>query len=415
MTRLDEAARERRVLDRIETARRRRPKLRDRHITMAHGAGGKATAALVDAVFLEAFRNPALEALDDGARVEAGGARLVLTTDSYVVTPLFFPGGCIGDLAVNGTVNDLAVCGARPLYLSCGFVLEEGLPLDDLRRIVAAMAEAARTAGVTLVTGDTKVVPRGRADGCYVNTTGLGLLRDGPPDPAGDVFGDDLPMDGVVVADDPVGPWPVGYRPPGARPAGPHPAGPTTAGGLGMAQARPGDVVLVSGPIGDHGVTIMLARGELDLEADLVSDTAPLAGLVERLLAAAAPGGGVRAMRDATRGGVATVLNELAMAAGVGVVVDEDALPVRDAVRGAAELLGIDPLYVACEGRLVAVVAPEAADAALGALRADPLGAGAAVIGRIVDDPPGLVLLNTAFGGTRIVDLLVGDPLPRIC
>ena len=418
MTRLDEAARERRVLDRIETARRRRPKLRDRYITMAHGAGGKATAALVDAVFLEAFRNPALEALDDGACVEVGGARLVLSTDSYVVTPLFFPGGCIGDLAVNGTVNDLAVCGARPLYLSCGFVLEEGLPVDDLRRIVAAMAAAAQAAGVTLVTGDTKVVPRGRADGCYVNTTGLGLLSDGPRDPPGDVFGDDLPMDGVVVADDPVGPWPVGYRPRGTRPAGPRPPGQTNADSLGMARARPSDVVLVSGPIGDHGVTIMLARGELDLEADLVSDTAPLAGLVERLLAATADGdhgGGVRAMRDATQDGVATVLNELAMAAGVGVVIDEDALPVREAVRGAAELLGIDPLYVACEGRLVAVVAPEAADAALAALRADPLGTGAAVIGRIVDDPPGLVLLNTAFGGTRIVDLLVGDPLPRIC
>lgn len=399
-----EATRERRVLDRIETARRRRPRLRDEHITMAHGAGGKATAALVDAVFLEAFRNPALAALDDGAHVEVGGARLVLTTDSYVVTPLFFPGGCIGDLAINGTVNDLAVCGAKPLYLSCAFVLEEGLPVGDLRRIVEAMAAAAATAGVTLVTGDTKVVPRGRADGCYVNTTGIGLL-----DRDGDVFGDELPGDGVVIADDPVGPWPVGYTPPQD-----HPGTPSDAGDLGMAHARPGDVVLVSGPIGDHGVTIMLARGELDLEADLRSDTASLAGLVERLLAATS-GGGVRAMRDATRGGVATVLNELAMAAGVGVVVDEDAVPVREAVRGAAELLGIDPLYVACEGRLVAVVAPEAADAALTALRSDPLGAGAAVIGRIVADPPGLVLLNTAFGGTRIVDMLVGDPLPRIC
>jgi hydrogenase expression/formation protein HypE len=407
-TQVDDATRERRVLDRIETARRRRPKLRDEHITMAHGAGGKATAALVDAVFLEAFRNPALEALDDGAHVDAGGARLVLTTDSYVVTPLFFPGGCIGDLAVNGTVNDLAVCGAKPLYLTCGFVLEEGFAVADLRRVVAAMAEAARAAGVSLVTGDTKVVPRGRADGCYVNTTGLGLFH-----PGGGAFDDESPMDGVVAADDPVGPWPVGYTPPGHRPTDPD-----DLGRLGMAHARPGDVVLVSGPIGDHGITIMLARGELDLEADLRSDTAPLSGLVERLLTATSGpehGGGVRAMRDATRGGVATVLNELAMAAGVGVVIDEDAVPVREAVRGAAELLGIDPLYVACEGRLVTVVAPEAADAALGALLADPLGAGATVIGRVVDDPPGLVLLNTAFGGTRIVDMLVGDPLPRIC
>jgi hydrogenase expression/formation protein HypE len=407
MTRLDEKARERRVLDRIETARRRRPKLRDQHITMAHGAGGKATAALVDAVFLEAFRNPALAALDDGARVDAGGARLVVTTDSYVVTPLFFPGGCIGDLAVNGTVNDLAVCGARPLYLTCGFVLEEGLPVGDLRRIVAAMAAAARAAEVSVVSGDTKVVPRGRADGCYINTTGLGLVGDVP-----DVFGDELPMDSVVIADDPIGPWPVGYTPTGERRTA------ATGDGLAMAAARPGDLVLVSGPVGDHGITIMLARGELDLAADLESDTAPLSGLVERLLAAttgAEHGGGVRAMRDATRGGVATVLNELAMAAGVGVVIDEEAVPVRDAVRGAAELLGIDPLYVACEGRLVAVVAPEAAGAALAALRADPLGAGATVIGRVVEDPPGLVLLNTAFGGTRIVDMLVGDPLPRIC
>jgi hydrogenase expression/formation protein HypE len=374
------------VLDRIEAARRRRPKLRDRHITMAHGAGGKATAALVDAVFLDAFRNPALEELDDGARITAGTTRLAFSTDSYVVTPLFFPGGCIGDLAVNGTVNDLAVCGARPLYLSCGFILEEGLDVADLRRIVVAMADAARAAGVVLVTGDTKVVGRGRADGCYINTTGVGLL-----DPASQ----------------------------GAR--GPDGSGP----GLGMATAQPGDVVLVSGPIGDHGVTIMLARGGLDIDADVESDTAPLAGLVARMLAAtggtqggAAAGrgaGGVRAMRDATRGGVATVLNELAMAAGVGVVVEEDAVPVREQVRGAAELLGIDPLYIACEGRMVVVVAPESADAALGALRADPLGAQAARIGRIVADPPGLVLLNTTFGGTRIVDMLVGDPLPRIC
>ncbi|KPM50667.1 hypothetical protein ACG83_38390 [Frankia sp. R43] len=377
------------VLDRVEAARRRRPKLRDTHITSAHGAGGKATATLVDAVFLEALRNPLLEPLEDAAVFAAGTERLALTTDSFVVTPLFFPGGNIGDLAVNGTVNDLAVAGARPLHLACAVILEEGMDIADLRRIVASMAEAATRAGVSIVTGDTKVVQRGRADGCYITTTGVGLVD------------------------------------PGLR--------------LGASLARPGDVVVVTGPIGDHGITVLLARGELDLSADLRSDTAPLSALTARLLAAVnaqsgdgaqdgggtqdgdgapgggAAGGGVRAMRDATRGGVATILNEVAKASGVGVVVDEAAVPVRTEVRGACELLGLDPLYVACEGRMVVIVAPEAVDTALAALRADPLGAQSTVIGRIVDDPPGTVLLNTAFGGTRIVDLLVGDPLPRIC
>ncbi|NJP29657.1 hydrogenase expression/formation protein HypE [Microbispora sp. SCL1-1] len=342
---------------------------------MAHGAGGKATQTLIEAVFLDAFRNPLLEPLEDGAVFAAGGARLAFTTDSYVVSPLFFPGGDIGDLAVNGTVNDLAVCGARPLYLSAGFVLEEGFPVEDLRRISASMARAAAAAEVSIVTGDTKVVQRGKADGCYVTTAGVGLLeRDAP---------------------------------------------------LGVAHARPGDAVLVSGPIGEHGVTIMLARGELDIEADVTSDTAPLNGLVTALLAAV--GGKVRCLRDATRGGVATILNEIARASGVAVVVEEDAVPVRPAVRGACELLGIDPLYVACEGRMVVVVAGDGdgdgdgdaeggvADAALAALRSHPLGEGAAIVGRVQDDPPGLVLLKTAFGGTRIVDVLVGDPLPRIC
>ncbi|EFC86635.1 hydrogenase expression/formation protein HypE [Parafrankia sp. EUN1f] len=373
------------VLDRVEAARRRRPKLRDTHITSAHGAGGKATATLVDAVFLEALRNPLLEPLEDAAVFDAGTERLALTTDSFVVTPLFFPGGNIGDLAVNGTVNDLAVAGARPLHLASAVILEEGMDIADLRRIVASMAEAATRAGVSIVTGDTKVVQRGRADGCYITTTGVGLVD------------------------------------PGLR--------------LGASLARPGDVVVVTGPIGDHGITVLLARGELDLSADLRSDTAPLSALTARLLAAvntpggdgtrdgggapgsggAPGGGGVRAMRDATRGGVATILNEVAKASGVGVVVDEAAVPVRTEVRGACELLGLDPLYVACEGRMVVIVAPEAVDTALAALRADPLGAQSTVIGRIVDDPPGTVLLNTAFGGTRIVDLLVGDPLPRIC
>lgn len=355
--------REEQVLERIDRARRRRATVREEYVTMAHGAGGKATQSLIEAIFLESFRNPLLEPLEDGAVFGVGAERLALTTDSYVVSPLFFPGGNIGDLAVNGTVNDLAVCGARPLYLSAGFILEEGFPVGDLRRVVASMALAAEAAGVRIVTGDTKVVQRGKADGCYVNTAGVGLLE---------------------------------------RP-----------GALGVAACRPGDAVIVSGPVGEHGVTIMLARGELDIEADLVSDTAPLNGLVAALLDACPEA--VRCMRDATRGGVATILNEIARASGVAVVVEEDAVPVRQAVRGACELLGIDPLYVACEGRLVAVVDGAVADTALAALRAHPLGEGAALVGRIGEDPPGLVLLKTGFGGTRIVDLLVGDPLPRIC
>jgi hydrogenase expression/formation protein HypE len=357
-----ELSREEQVLQRIEKARARKAKLKEERITLSHGSGGKATQTLIEAVFLEAFSNPLLAPLEDGAVLTAHGGRLAFTTDSYVVSPLFFPGGDIGDLAVNGTVNDLAVSGARPLWLSAGFILEEGFPVADLERIVGSMAAAAERAGVQVVTGDTKVVQRGKADGCYVNTAGVGVIE---------------------------------------RPVE-----------LGVATARPGDVVLVSGPIGEHGITIMLARGELDIESEVESDTAPLNGLVERLLDAAP---GVRGLRDATRGGVATICNEVARAAGVAVVVDEDSVPVRPDVRGACELLGIDPLYVACEGRLVAIVDGDQVDAAMAALRSHPLGEGAAVIGRVRDDPPGLVLLKTSFGGTRIVDLLVGDPLPRIC
>ncbi len=355
--------REEQVLERIEKARKRKAKIKEERITLSHGAGGKATHTLIDAVFLDAFRNPLLEQMEDGASLSVGMSRLAFTTDSYVVHPLFFPGGDIGDLAVNGTVNDLAMCGAKPLYLSCGFILEEGFPVADLQRIVASMAAAAAAAGVQIVTGDTKVVERGKADGLYINTAGVGLL--------------DRPVS------------------------------------LSASNAKPGDKVIVSGPIGDHGVTVMLARGELDIEADIESDTAPLHELVGDLLDAA--GGGVRLLRDATRGGVATILNEVAVASQVAVVVDENSVPVRPVVNGASELLGIDPLYVACEGRLVAVVDPAHADAALAALQSRPLGEGAAVIGEMKDDPPGLVLLRTAFGGTRIVDMLVGDPLPRIC
>ena len=360
--RYQELSREEQVLQRIEKARARKAKLKEERITLSHGSGGKATQTLIEAVFLEAFANPLLAPLEDGAVLTALGGRLAFTTDSYVVSPLFFPGGDIGDLAVNGTVNDLAVSGARPLWLSAGFILEEGFPVADLERIVGSMAAAAERAGVQIVTGDTKVVQRGKADGCYVNTAGVAVIE--------------LP------------------------------------GELGVATARPGDVVIVSGPVGEHGITIMLARGELDIESEVTSDTAPLNGLVERLLDAAP---GVRGLRDATRGGVATICNEVARAAGVAVVLEEEAVPVRPDVRGACELLGIDPLYVACEGRLVAVVDGDQVEAAMAALRSHPLGEGAAVIGRVRDDPPGLVLLKTSFGGTRIVDLLVGDPLPRIC
>jgi hydrogenase expression/formation protein HypE len=354
--------REELVLDRIDRARRSRPRVREDRITMSHGAGGKATQTLIQAIFLNELRNPLLEPLEDAARLQVSGARVALTTDSFVVSPLFFPGGNIGDLAVNGTVNDLATSGAVPLFLSAGFILEEGFPVADLTRIVASMRAAADAAGVQVVTGDTKVVERGKGDGCYINTAGVGAIAH------------DLD--------------------------------------LGVANARPGDAVIVSGPIGDHGVTIMLARGELDIEADVSSDTAPLGGLVAGLLSATP---GVRALRDATRGGVATILNEIATSANVGVVVSENDIPVRTEVRGASELLGIDPMYVACEGRMVAVVDGAAADEALAALRAHPLGGQAAIIGHVTSDPPGIVQLKTAFGGTRIVDLLVGDPLPRIC
>jgi hydrogenase expression/formation protein HypE len=355
----DEAA----VLDRIETFRRRRPRFADEVVTLAHGAGGKASAALVDAVFVEAFANEWLAPLSDGACLSTpSGARLVMSTDSFVVKPLRFPGGSIGHLAVHGTVNDVAMMGARPCWLSAAFVIEEGFPVAELRLVVADMAEAASAAGVHVVTGDTKVVDRGAADGVYVTTAGIGLLPDGMA--------------------------------------------------LGTAGVEPGDAILVSGTIADHGMAVMLARGDLDLEGDISSDTAPLGDLVTQLLEAAP---GTRWLRDPTRGGVATTCNELARATELAVVLDEEALPVAPAVAGACELLGIDPLYVANEGKLVAVVPPDQEGAALAALRSHPLGAGAARIGEVGKDPAGVVVLLTRFGGTRIVDMLVGDPLPRIC
>ncbi|MGH3412447.1 MAG: hydrogenase expression/formation protein HypE [Marmoricola sp.] len=355
--------REEEVLERIDRTRRARARLKDDHVTMAHGAGGKATSALVEALFVKELSNPLLDRMEDQALFRVGDSRLAFTTDSFVVSPLFFPGGTIGDLAVNGTVNDLVVSGARPLYLSAGFILEEGMPMADLRRIAASMAAAATEAGVSVVTGDTKVVQKGKADGCYINTAGVGVLE--------------------------------------------------YAGERAADQVRPGDTVIVSGPIGDHGITIMLARGELDIEADIESDTASLDGLVASLMAAVPDG--VHCMRDPTRGGVGTILNEIAMSSNVAVVLDEDSLPVRTPVRGACEVLGIDPLYVACEGRLVAVVDGACEEQALAAMRSHPQGADATVVGHVKDDPPSLVLLRTSFGGTRIVDMLVGDPLPRIC
>jgi hydrogenase expression/formation protein HypE len=358
--------REERVLGIIETARAKRPRFKDERITMAHGAGGKATQTLIEGLFVPAFGSSALAALADAGTVSIGGVDVALTTDSFVVKPIRFPGGSIGELAVNGTVNDLAVAGARPLALSLSMVLEEGLSSDVLRAEVEAIAQAARAAGVEVVAGDTKVVERGHADQMYLCTAGVGALD--------------------------------------ARAS------------LSPAGLRPGDRIIVSGTIGDHGTAIMLARGEFELDAAVESDTCSLWPAVDALLDAAGPG--LRCMRDATRGGVASVLNELARASGVAMIVREGDVPVQPAVAGAAEILGIDPMYVANEGKLVAFVAPEAADAALQALRAVGGRGGcerAVEIGEVKTEPPGMVLVQTAFGGKRVMDQLVGDPLPRIC
>ncbi len=350
------------VLGRIEAFRRRRPRLKDDVVTLAHGAGGKASAALLDAVFLEGLGRPEGPLRDAAVLDLAPGERLAFTTDSFVVSPRRFPGGSVGHLAVHGTVNDLAVMGAVPRWLALAVVIEEGLSVAELKEIVADVAEAADGAGVAVVTGDTKVVGAGAADGIYLTTAGVGTVAPGV----------DLAAESV----------------------------------------RPGDVVLLSGTMGDHGIAVMLARGDLDLEVELCSDTAPVTPLVRALLEAAP---GTRWCRDPTRGGVATVCNELARDRQLAVVLDEAALPVRPAVAGACELLGLDPLYVANEGKVLAVVPPEEADAALAAVRAEPGGAEAALIGEIRAEPEGVVVLRTAFGSTRIVDMLVGDPLPRIC
>ncbi|MEY9911034.1 hydrogenase expression/formation protein HypE [Catenulispora sp. MAP12-49] len=348
---------------RIEEMRRRPQRFRDERITMAHGAGGKASRALVEGLVVPLLGEHAPAALGDAAELKADGTALAFTTDSFVVRPLSFPGGTIGELAVNGTVNDLAVSGARPLALSLAMILEEGLAASVLEEQVRAIAAAAAAAGVPIATGDTKVVERGKCDGMYLTTAGVGIQR---PDAT-----------------------------------------------LAPERVRPGDKVLVSGTIGDHGMAIMLARGGLDLQAQVRSDTRSLWPVAAALLDAC--GTAAHCLRDATRGGVATVLNEIASAAEVGVLIAEDRVPIRPEVTGACEILGIDPLYVANEGKLVAFVAPEAADAALEAMRRTEGGADAALIGEVRDEPPGRVLGRTGFGGHRIIDVLVGDPLPRIC
>src|SRR4249920_3641547 len=355
--------REQHVLGLIENVRSRRAKFRDPHITMAHGAGGKATQAQIEGLFVPAFGGETLSPMGDAGELVVDGVVLAFTTDSYVVKPIRFPGGSIGELAVNGTVNDLAVAGARPLALTLSLILEEGLPAEELQSEVEAIANAAAAAGVRIVAGDTKVVERGHCDSMYVTTTGIGRIDER------------------------------------AR--------------LSPSSLVPGDRILVSGPIGAHGTAIMLARGEFELDAPIESDTRSLWPAVDALLETAGPS--LRAIRDATRGGVASVLNELARASAVAMVVRESAVPVQPAVAGAAEILGIDPMYVANEGKLVAFVAPEAADEALAALRGVDGCERAAEIGEVKTEPPGMVLVKTAFGGRRVMDQLVGDPLPRIC
>jgi hydrogenase expression/formation protein HypE len=334
-------------------------------IVLGHGSGGRLSAELLRDVFLPLFANPVLDRMDDQAIVEIGGARVAFTTDSFVVQPLVFPGGDIGSLAVHGTVNDLAMGGARPLFLSAGFILEEGFPTELLRTITASMAEAARAAGVAIVTGDTKVVERGKGDGLFINTTGIGIVPDGVQ--------------------------------------------------LSASKARPGDRIILSGPIGDHGIAILAQREGLAFETEVRSDSAALHNLVAEMLLAAPSLDAIRCMRDPTRGGVSSALNEIAGQSGVSMRIEESRIPVHEEVRGACELLGLDPLYVANEGKLIAIVAPEAAEDILVAMRRDPRGPDAAIIGTVGEKSPGLVTMRTAFGSTRIVDVLPGEQLPRIC
>jgi hydrogenase expression/formation protein HypE len=331
-------------------------------VDLSHGSGGRAMAQLIDELFVEAFDNDWLRQMNDQACFAVTTGRMVMATDSHVVSPLFFPGGDIGCLSVHGTVNDVAMAGARPLYLSASFILEEGFPLADLRRIVASMAEAARQAGVAVVTGDTKVVEQGKGDGVFITTTGVGVVAEGV-----DISGN---------------------------------------------RARPGDKVLVSGTLGDHGVAVMSFRENLSFETSIRSDTAALHGLVARMLESVPD---IRCLRDPTRGGLAATLNEFARQSGVGIRLREKAIPVKREVAAACELLGLDPLYVANEGKLVAICPPHDAQRLLAAMRGDPLGADAAIIGEVVDDPHRFVQMETAFGGSRVVDWLSGEQLPRIC
>jgi hydrogenase expression/formation protein HypE len=330
---------------------------------MGHGGGGKLGNELVEHLFIPAFRNPALENLGDAAVLDLPAGRIAMSTDSFVVQPLFFPGGSIGELAVNGTVNDLAVSGAIPRYLSASFILEEGLPMAKLAAIVDAMARAAASAGVHIVTGDTKVVERGHGDGIYINTAGIGELRTGV--------------------------------------------------NVGPRNAMPGDAILVSGTVGDHGMAIISVREGLEFESQIRSDCAPLNGLIDDVLSAA--GLAVHAMRDPTRGGLASTLNEIAQASGVGISLDEASLPVRPEVQSACELLGFDPVYVANEGKVVVFVAPEAAEQVLATLRAHPLGRDAARIGTVTAEHPRLLVARTAMGSNRVIPLQIGEQLPRIC
>ncbi|HEX4024159.1 MAG TPA: hydrogenase expression/formation protein HypE [Steroidobacteraceae bacterium] len=339
----------------------------DATIELAHGSGGKAMRTLIEEVFVSAFDNPDLAALEDQAllgmvELAAQGDRLAFTTDTYVVDPLFFPGGDIGTLAVAGTVNDLAVGGARPLYLSCSVVLEEGLSVQTLRRVVESMRRTALAAGVRIVTGDTKVVERGSADKLFINTAGIGVVPRGVS--------------------------------------------------ISQANARPGDVIIVNGRLGDHGTAVLIARNQLALQSDVESDCQPLNGLVAAMLAVCP---GIHCLRDATRGGVATVLNEFAQASHIGIRIRESAVPLREEVKGACEILGLDPLYLANEGKLVAVVPPWAAAGVLAAMRSHPAGEHAAIIGEVSEEPAGTVIMDSVFGGQRVVDMLVGEQLPRIC
>lgn len=338
------------------------PILDHQQIVLGHGSGGKLTADLVQKIFLPAFSNPILEQMDDQAVLEINGSRIAFTTDSFVVTPIFFPGGDIGDLAINGTVNDLAVSGARPLYLAAAFILEEGLATGDLRRIVESMRAAAAKAGVILVTGDTKVVDRGKGDQVFISTTGMGVIEK-----------------------------------------------PVT---ISANRARPGDKIILSGAVGDHGIAILSRREHLEFEGAIESDTAALNSLVEAMLDASLE---IHCLRDPTRGGVATTLNEIAARSGVGMELEETAIPVHEPVKGACEILGLDPLYVANEGKLVAIVAPSAAEAILGTMRSHPLGREARLIGAVVEEHATLVLMKTEVGGTRILDVMFGEQLPRIC